>query len=163
MKRLHVSVAVDDLDRSIRFYAALFAAEPTVRKPDHAKWLLDDPRVNFVISARGRPAGLDHLGLQVETRAELDEVYGRLAAAGRPVDEQGAVTCCYARSEKSWIDDPSGIAWEAFLTTGDSTVYGDDADRRPPAKAGACCGSARADAAAREGALAAPGPFAPEW
>jgi catechol 2,3-dioxygenase-like lactoylglutathione lyase family enzyme len=148
MKRLHVSIAVDDLGPSIRFYAALFGAEPSVVKPDYAKWMLEDPRVNFAIAARGRPPGLDHLGIQAEDEAELRQVYGRLRAAERPVLEQGAVTCCYAKSEKSWITDPQGIAWEAFLTTGQSTVYGDDAEL-PRAPAGkACCDPAGPEASA---------------
>ena len=125
MKRLHVHVAVNDISQSIGFYSALFAAQPTVVKSDYAKWMLDDPRVNFAISARGREAGLDHLGIQVEDGAELQRVYSRLRTAGGNVIEQGATACCYAKSEKSWIDDPAGIAWETFLTTGESTNYGD--------------------------------------
>lgn len=108
MKRLHLHVAVDDLTQSIGFYSALFATEPAVVKADYAKWMLEDPRVNFAISTRGRQAGLDHLGIQVETADELQEVYGRLRRAGGEVIEQGQVTCCYAQSEKAWIDDPSG-------------------------------------------------------
>jgi predicted enzyme related to lactoylglutathione lyase len=125
MKRMHVHVAVDDLQRSIGFYSALFAAQPSVVKPDYAKWMLDDPRINFAISARGQQAGLDHLGIQVETKDDLKEVYSRLHEAGGTILEEGETTCCYAKSEKSWIDDPSGIAWETFLTTGDSVEYGD--------------------------------------
>ena len=128
MKRLHVHVAVDDLAQSVGFYSTLFAAKPAIVKPDYAKWMLDDPRVNFAISARGQATGLDHLGIQVETQAELQEVYGRLQEADRPVLDEGATTCCYAQSEKSWIADPQGISWETFLTTGESTVYGDSAD-----------------------------------
>ena len=101
MKRLHVHVAVDDLEQAVGFYAALFAAEPTVRKDDYAKWMLDDPRVNFAISTRGREAGLDHLGIQVESADELQEVYARMREAGGAVLEQGETTCCYAQSEKS--------------------------------------------------------------
>jgi catechol 2,3-dioxygenase-like lactoylglutathione lyase family enzyme len=130
MKRLHVHVAVDNLDHAIGFYSALFAAQPAVVKPDYAKWMLDDPRVNFAISTRGRTPGLDHLGIQVEDKAELNEVQARLQGAGNPVIEQGRTACCYARSEKSWIDDPAGIAWEAFLTTGESTDYGDGTGER---------------------------------
>ncbi|HUG46597.1 MAG TPA: ArsI/CadI family heavy metal resistance metalloenzyme [Sphingomicrobium sp.] len=126
MKRLHVHVAVDDLASSIRFYSTLFGSEPTVAKKDYAKWLLDDPRVNFAISkGSGSRKGIEHLGIQAETAQELAEVYGRLKAADRPVLEEGCTTCCYAKSEKSWISDPDGVVWEAFLTTGDSTVYGD--------------------------------------
>jgi catechol 2,3-dioxygenase-like lactoylglutathione lyase family enzyme len=124
MKRLHIHVAVDDLQRSIGFYSTLFAADPTVVKPDYAKWMLDDPRVNFAISARGHNSGVDHLGIQVESKDELAEVYGRLERAEGPVLEEGDTTCCYAKSEKSWIMDPQGIAWEAFHTTSESTVYG---------------------------------------
>lgn len=127
MKRLHVHVAVDDLRRSIDFYSAMFAAEPTVTKPDYAKWMLDDPRVNFAISARGAPAGVEHLGIQVENGTELAEVYGRLAKADAPVIEEGKTTCCYAKSEKSWITDPQGVVWETFLTEGEATTYGSSA------------------------------------
>jgi catechol 2,3-dioxygenase-like lactoylglutathione lyase family enzyme len=130
MKRLHVHVAVDDLKQSIGFYSALFAAEPSVVKQDYAKWMLDDPHVNFAISARGRAPGLDHLGIQVENKGELNEVYARLRRAGGKVIEQGETSCCYAKSEKSWIDDPAGIAWETFLTTGESTDYGDGTGER---------------------------------
>ena len=125
MKRLHVHVAVDDITNVIAFYSALFASKPSVVKTDYAKWMLDDPRVNFAISMRGRAPGLDHLGIQVEDATELREVYGRLDQAGGTVIEQGQTTCCYARSEKVWIDDPAGISWETFLTTGESTIYGD--------------------------------------
>ena len=114
MKRLHVHVSVDDLAQSIRFYSTLFAAEPTVLKDDYAKWMLEDPRVNFAISTRGRQPGLDHLGIQVESKDELHEVYARLHEAGGEVIEQGETACCYAKSEKSWIDDPAGISWETF-------------------------------------------------
>lgn len=144
MKRLHVHVSVADLDQSIRFYSTLFAARPAVIKPDYAKWMLDDPRVNFAISTRsGKAGGLDHLGIQVETPGELHEVYDRLRHADRPVLEEGATVYCYAQSEKSWITDPQGLSWETFLTTGDSTVYGDSADLGPIRTAetpqGACC------------------------
>jgi catechol 2,3-dioxygenase-like lactoylglutathione lyase family enzyme len=126
MKRLHVHVSVEDLAGSTRFYSALFGAEPNVAKTNYAKWMLDDPRVNFAISARGGRAGVDHLGIQVETPEELKEAYGRLQQAERPVLEEGATTCCYAKSEKSWTSDPQGLLWESFLTTGESTIYGDD-------------------------------------
>jgi predicted enzyme related to lactoylglutathione lyase len=132
MKRLHVHIAVEDLSRSIDFYSALFAAQPAVVKTDYAKWMLDDPRVNFAISTRGEQPGLDHLGIQVENADELQDVYGRLHKAGGDIIEQGQTACCYAKSEKSWIDDPSGIAWETFLTTGESTTYGDGSGERKP-------------------------------
>ena len=124
MKRMHVHVSVADLDSAVGFYSALFAAQPGVLKDDYAKWMLDDPRVNFAISTRGREPGLDHLGIQAETAEELQEVYGRLREAGGAVLEQGKTTCCYAKSEKSWTDDPAGISWEVFHTTGEATDYG---------------------------------------
>ena len=126
---------------SIGFYSALFAAQPAVVKTDYAKWMLDDPRVNFAISTRGRAPGLDHFGIQVEDKAELHEVYARLRQAGGSVIEQGETACCYAKSEKSWIDDPAGIAWETFHTTGENTDYGDGSGERDArvANAKACC------------------------
>ena len=143
MKRFHVHVAVDDLKQSIDFYSTLFATEPTVVKPDYAKWMIDDPRVNFAISTRGRQPGLDHLGIQVESGEELHEIYARLHHAGSDIIEQGQTTCCYAKSEKSWIHDPTGIAWETFRTTGESTDYGDGSGEREAriARTKACCES----------------------
>jgi Glyoxalase/Bleomycin resistance protein/Dioxygenase superfamily len=141
MKRMHVHVSVESIENAIVFYSALFAAQPSVVKPDYAKWMLDDPRVNFAISTRGRQPGLDHLGIQVESRDELQEVYGRLHQAGDDISEEGQTTCCYAKSEKSWIDDPAGISWETFLTTGESTDYGDGTGERVArvAHEKACC------------------------
>src|SRR4051794_8606419 len=104
MKRMHVHVSVADIPNAIQFYSALFESQPTVIKPDYARWMLDDPRVNFAISARGKQPGLDHLGVQV--------VYSRLRKAGGNIIEQGQTACCYAKSEKSWIDDPAGLSWE---------------------------------------------------
>jgi catechol 2,3-dioxygenase-like lactoylglutathione lyase family enzyme len=135
MKRLHVHVSVQDLDASVRFYSSLFAAAPVVLEADYAKWMLDDPRVNFAISMRGAPAGIEHLGIQVADAGELQEVYERLTKAEGPVLEEGETVCCYAKSEKSWIEDPQGIRWETFLTTGESTVYGSEARE----SAAACC------------------------
>jgi catechol 2,3-dioxygenase-like lactoylglutathione lyase family enzyme len=126
MKRLHVHVGVEDLAASIRFYSTLFAAEPTKIEKDYAKWMLEDPKVNFAISERCGGTGVRHLGIQVEDRTELTEVYDRLKRADAPVFEEGATTCCYHKSEKSWIEDPQGVQWETFLTTGESTVYGLD-------------------------------------
>jgi catechol 2,3-dioxygenase-like lactoylglutathione lyase family enzyme len=153
MKRLHVHVAVDDLQESIAFYSALFAAPPSVTKTDYAKWMLDDPRVNFAISTRGRQPGLDHLGIQAEDRDELNDIYARLHAAGGDVVEQGATSCCYAKSEKSWIDDPSGISWETFLTSGESTDYGDGTGERVArvAHEKSCCAPQVAEPAAAGG------------
>lgn len=148
MKRLHVHVGVEDLDRSVLFYSTLFGAQPSVAKADYAKWMLDDPRVNFAISS-GKHArkGIEHLGIQAEDGAELAEVYGRLKVAGQPVLEEGKTTCCYAKSEKSWVADPDGVIWEAFHTTGEAIVYGDS----PPLDAleaeiapALCCGPAAA-------------------
>ncbi|HUO89011.1 MAG TPA: ArsI/CadI family heavy metal resistance metalloenzyme [Rhizomicrobium sp.] len=149
MKRLHVHVAVDDLDRGIGFYSTLFAAKPAVVKADYAKWMLDDPKVNFAISQRGRSGGIDHLGIQVESDAELRELAGRLKAAGEKTQDQEATTCCYAQSNKAWVSDPSGVRWETFFTFGEATTYGEDeaapageAAGAAPAKtaATACCG-----------------------
>lgn len=144
MKRFHMHVGVTDLDASIAFYTHLFGAEPSVVQADYAKWMLEDPRINFAISMReGAIKGIEHVGLQVESEAELGEVYARLKAADRPVLAEGATTCCYARSEKSWIADPDGVVWEAFLTTGGSTTYGGSPDLEQLANAdagtGACC------------------------
>jgi hypothetical protein len=142
MKRLHVHASVEDIPQAVKFYSALFAAKPSVIKPDYAKWMLDDPRVNFAISTHARKPGLDHLGIQVESSDELHEVYGRLRSAGHPVREQDETACCYAKSEKSWIDDPAGIAWETFHTTGESTTYGDgtgENDARLAYEKSACC------------------------
>ena len=137
MKRFHVHVSVNDVPVSIRFYTTLFAAEPSVVKHDYAKWLLEDPRVNFAISQRGSESGVRHLGIQVGDRDELSEVYGRLERAEQPVVEEGNTTCCYAKGEKSWIEDPQHVQWEVFHTTGESTVYGSGP---PTARATACCG-----------------------
>src|SRR5215467_12897549 len=156
MKRLHVHVAVDDLQYSIGFYSALFAAQPSVIKSDYAKWILDDPRVNFAISARGRAAGLDHLGIQVVDKDELNDVYARLHKADGKIIEQGQTICCYAKSEKSWIDDPAGIAWEAFRTTGESTEYGDGSGERVArlAHEKSCCAPQTAESTAACGCSA---------
>jgi predicted enzyme related to lactoylglutathione lyase len=153
---MHVHVSVADIDKAVTFYSALFATAPAVVKPDYAKWMLDDPRVNFAISTRSQRTGLDHLGIQVESQEELQDVYARLHQAGGEVIDQGQTTCCYAKSEKSWIDDPAGISWETFFTTGEATNYGDSFDREariaharngaspvvqpaPATQASACC------------------------
>jgi catechol 2,3-dioxygenase-like lactoylglutathione lyase family enzyme len=151
MKRFHVHVGVTDLDRSVAFYSTLFDAPPSVVKPDYAKWLLDDPRVNFAISSGHAANGVEHLGIQSEDGAELADVYGRLQAAGQPVLEEGATTCCYAKSEKSWVTDPDGIIWEAFHTSGEAVVYGDSPELTAlSANAGerACCAPEMPKAAA---------------
>jgi catechol 2,3-dioxygenase-like lactoylglutathione lyase family enzyme len=148
MKRLHLHITVDDLDRSIGFYSTLFGAQPTVRKPDYAKWMLEDPKVNLAISQHeGRPAGVDHLGIQVETDAELRALAAQLKHAGEETRDQEAAACCYAQSNKAWVNDPSGIRWETFFTFGEWTTYGEDEKIAPPAvkpqsgcgaKAGCC-------------------------
>ncbi len=122
MKRLHVSLAVKDLDESVRFYRNLFNAEPTVIKEDYAKWMLDDPLVNFAINKSSNTAGLQHLGIQVESEAELQEVYQNIEKTHADVLEEGHTVCCYSQSEKSWVKDPQGVEWEAFHTYGESEV-----------------------------------------
>jgi catechol 2,3-dioxygenase-like lactoylglutathione lyase family enzyme len=139
MKRLHVHVAVDDLDASINFYSILFAAPPSVLKDDYAKWMLEDPRVNFAISDRHHAGGVDHLGIQVDSTEELAELAGRLKAAGQATRDQTAATCCYAKSYKAWVSDPSGVSWETFFTFGDAAVYGEDIQPEASASASACC------------------------
>ena len=138
MKRLHINLAIADLDKSVRFYASLFAVNPSVLKDDYAKWMLEDPRVNFSISTHGDSKGVDHLGIQVETDDELHDVFARLQSAGAPVIAQGETTCCYAQSQKNWIFDPEGVPWETFLTAGASPVYGSDLDLEAN-RASACC------------------------
>ena len=146
MKRFHVHVNVHDLAASIRFYSNLFATAPSVVKPDYAKWMLDDPRVNFAISRRERAAGVDHLGVQAETADELADIGARLAAADAIALQEAGTTCCYAHSDKYWAEDPQGLRWETFHTHGEATTYFD------PASTVACCGpqesSSEAEAAA---------------
>ncbi|MGD9729030.1 MAG: ArsI/CadI family heavy metal resistance metalloenzyme [Nitrospiraceae bacterium] len=123
MKRFHIHVGVQNIDEAIRFYTTLFGAAPIKTKPDYAKWLLDDPRVNFAVSTRVQKTGLDHLGIQVEEKAELTELRDRLKAGAMGVVDEGETVCCYARSEKSWIQDPAGIPWEAYRTMEDAEVF----------------------------------------
>ena len=151
MKRFHVHVSVDDLDANIRFYSNVFGMPPTVLKPDYAKWMVDDPRVNFAISKRGLKPGVDHLGIQVEAEAELAELRDQVAAAEIAALDQLNTTCCYARSDKYWINDPQGIAWETFHTLDSAPVYGDTSRTQQtaccspalkssqPANSNACC------------------------
>ena len=140
MKRFHVHVAVHDLQQSIRFYSSLFGAPPSVTKTDYAKWMLDDPRVNFAISMRGAEPGLDHLGLQAESDAELEEIGSRLAqAADVSLLPQKGAACCYAKSDKYWTIDPQGIAWESFHTLDAVPVYGADGRARAADEKRACC------------------------
>lgn len=139
MKRMHLHVSVDDLSKSIAFYSTLFGAEPSVTKPDYAKWMLDDPRVNFAISAQGAAAGVDHVGIQVDDRDELATLAQRLKAAGETTFDEEATTCCYANSDKSWVNDPSGLRWETFYTFGEATSYGEDKSLTAAPAAQACC------------------------
>lgn len=160
MKRFHVHVAVKDLGQSMRFYSAMFGSEPTVVKPDYAKWMLDDPRVNFAISQRSQTFGVNHLGVQAETEEELEGIHAKLQHADQAVVAEQGINCCYAKSDKYWVTDPQGIAWESFRSLGSVPFYGEenhtpaeargnDAARccapstatNPEIKAGAGCGS----------------------
>jgi lactoylglutathione lyase len=136
MKRFHVHVHVEDLARSIAFYSKLFAAEPSRIESDYAKWMLDDPRINFAISARGGRVGVDHLGFQVDDAAELAALKDRAEAADMSLLDEGATSCCYARSEKHWVTDPQGVAWEQFHTLADIPVF---SETRPAQADAACC------------------------
>jgi len=158
MKRFHVHVSVEDLAEGIRFYSAVFGAAPAVEKPDYAKWMLDDPRVNFAISTRGRRPGVNHLGLQVESAEEMRQMRANLERAGTALREQTGVSCCYARSDKYWVTDPAGVAWETFHSLGDVPVYGESHDAQAGSFAHAqeagCCGPRAGEAPARAGEAA---------
>ncbi|MEM8560587.1 MAG: ArsI/CadI family heavy metal resistance metalloenzyme [Pseudomonadota bacterium] len=123
MKRMHIHVGVKNLEQSIQFYSALFASEPVKVESDYAKWLLDDPQINFAISTRVIDAGVNHLGLQVDGDEELAELRERMKRADLSLFDEGETVCCYARSDKSWVQDPSGIAWEAYRTMADADSY----------------------------------------
>ena len=140
MKRMHVHVAVEDLGRSIGFYSALFDAQPAVVKSDYAKWMLEDPRINFAISNRNQTVGVNHLGMQAETDTELEDIHAKLVQADHAIVAEKGVHCCYANSDKYWVTDPQGIAWESFRSLGDVPLYG--AEDRAPAPAS--CGSGQA-------------------
>lgn len=140
MKRFHVHVNVGDLDASIRFYSTLFGGAPTVRKPDYAKWMLEDPCVNFAISQRDRAVGIDHLGLQAEDGAELEAIGERLMAADAVALAERGTTCCYAHSDKYWAEDPQGVRWETFHTHGEATTYSGPTVQAEPVKSDTCCG-----------------------
>jgi catechol 2,3-dioxygenase-like lactoylglutathione lyase family enzyme len=137
MKRFHVHVAVDDLDANVRFYSTVFGAQPTVQKPDYAKWMLEDPRINFAVSQRGTKPGIDHLGFQVDSDEELAALRKQVASAEIAALDQADATCCYARSDKYWIADPQGIAWETYRTLGDAAIYG--SGNAQPVESGGCC------------------------
>ncbi len=148
MKRFHVHLHVDDLAASVAFYQRLFAAEPSRREADYAKWMLDDPRINFAISTRGSRPGVDHLGFQVDSADELAALKLRAESAEIALLDEGATSCCYARSEKHWITDPQGVAWEHFHTLADIPVFN---ERAAPAAepAAACCAPSAAAPAGR--------------
>lgn len=140
MKRFHVSVAVADLDQSIRFYRTLFGQDPTVVKDDYAKWMLEDPRVNFALSASSHSRGVNHVGLQADTLNELGEIQHRLHAAGELTFEQPDAECCYAHSSKTWVSDPDQVRWETFVTHNEITHYGSDpAPSEPAETVTRCC------------------------
>tara|TARA_R110000824_G_scaffold155226_6_gene327779 strand:+ start:71398 stop:71874 length:477 start_codon:yes stop_codon:yes gene_type:complete len=158
MKRLHVSFGTTDLEKSVAFYSTLFGAEPTVTRPGYAKWLLDDPRVNFVVESGSGKTGFNHAGIQVDAPDELNEIFDRMKQAEAPYLPEGVTTCCYAKSEKSWTADPDGVQWEAFYTmhqtdefgsgpelsslaaTGDASACGCSAPVvKPAAPAPSCC------------------------
>jgi catechol 2,3-dioxygenase-like lactoylglutathione lyase family enzyme len=146
MKRIHIHIGVEKLDESIRFYSAVFGAQPVKTKPDYAKWMLEEPRVNFAISTRASKNGVDHLGIQVDEDNELTEIRERVKAAELAVFDEGETVCCYAKSEKSWVQDPTGIAWEAYRTMEDAQIFSSKtvADKsaccaEQPASNGPCC------------------------
>lgn len=154
MKRMHIHVGVERLDQAIPFYSALFGAQPSKTKADYANWMLDDPRINFAISTRGNTTGVDHLGIQVDEEGELDNLRERLKSADLSLFDEGETVCCYARSDKSWIEDPAGIAWEAYTTMEEAQFFGSDeevsegacspesdsiTDSAPALKSGGCC------------------------
>lgn len=134
MKRMHIHVSVKDIDDSIRFYSGLFASEPTILKDDYAKWMLDDPRVNFAISTRAQSVGINHLGIQAETADELAEIEQRAKRANLHAEPETSANCCYAQSNKHWLEDPQGVVWEAFHSLGEIPVYGGARDNEQ-----ACC------------------------
>jgi len=138
MKRFHVHVHVDDLAKSVAFYSKLFGTAPSRTEADYAKWMLDDPRINFAISARGGDAGVDHLGIQTDDEAELSALKGRAEAAGLALLDESETTCCYARSEKHWVTDPQGVAWEHFHTLADIPTFS-ASKAAPDQSAAACC------------------------
>lgn len=139
MKRFHIHIAVDNLESNIRFYSALFGVDPVICKTDYAKWMLDDPLINFAISARDAKPGLDHMGIQVDSEASLDEINQRLVQADLTATEQKNAQCCYATSNKYWTVDPQGIAWEAFHSLATIPTFGQDTP--VPVSNKGCCGA----------------------
>jgi catechol 2,3-dioxygenase-like lactoylglutathione lyase family enzyme len=136
MKRFHIHVGVKDLEKSVQFYSTLFGQKPTKQKEDYAKWMLEDPRVNFAISTRTNEQGVDHLGIQVEEPRELSEISERLKSADLAIYDEGEATCCYAKSNKAWVADPSGIAWEAYQNMGDVEIF---SEKKAASEEGECC------------------------
>lgn len=139
MKRFHVHVGVENLDQSIDFYSGLFGAPPTLRKNDYAKWMIEDPRLNFAISERGGRVGINHLGLQADSAEELAVIRAQFAAADPVVLDEPAANCCYAKSDKHWVTDPQGIPWEGYHSMGEIQYFDGDAERTPQGKATGCC------------------------
>lgn len=135
MKRLHIHIGVENIETAIPFYSALFRAAPVKTKADYAKWLLDDPRVNFAVSTRASKKGVDHLGIQVDETSELDELRGRMKSVALPVFDEGETVCCYAKSDKTWVQDPAGVAWETYRTMEDVQIFGE----KPASTESACC------------------------
>lgn len=135
MKRLHVHIGVENIEQAIPFYSALFGAAPVKTKADYAKWLLDDPRVNFAVSTRPSKQGIDHLGIQVDDHSELEELHGRIKSAALPAFDEGETVCCYAKSDKIWVQDPAGVPWETYRTMEDAEIYG----KNPVMSDSACC------------------------
>src|SRR5271169_85674 len=146
MKRFHVHVAVSDLGKSIAFYSAMFGERPTVVKPDYAKWMLEDPRINFAISNRGNAPGVNHLGLQAEDDAELEAIHANLQKADTAILPEKGADCCYAKSDKYWVTDPQGIAWESFRSLETIPLYGSSRAERAVAEQTVSCGSGEASA-----------------
>jgi catechol 2,3-dioxygenase-like lactoylglutathione lyase family enzyme len=142
MKRFHVHVAVGNIDENVRFYSRVFGAPPTVLQSDYAKWMIDDPRINFAISMRGAQAGVNHLGIQVDSDDELKALRDQLAAADENLVEEVGANCCYAKSDKYWVTDPQGIAWETYHSLGSIPVFGADSSLQTPAAASGCCAPA---------------------
>jgi catechol 2,3-dioxygenase-like lactoylglutathione lyase family enzyme len=147
MKRFHVHVAVNDLDRSISFYTAMFGEEPSVVKSDYAKWMLEDPRINFAISNRGQTAGVNHLGMQAEDDAELESIHANLQKADAAVVAEKGAHCCYAKSDKYWVTDPQGIAWESFRSLGTIPLFGTAESEVSAATESPSCGARPSSAA----------------
>ena len=156
MKRFHVHVAVNDIDDGIRFYSAVFGMAPTVTKADYAKWMVEDPRINFAISSRGGKPGVNHLGFQLDSDEEFQAMHAQLAAADAGLVEEIGANCCYAKSDKYWVTDPQGVAWESFRSLGSVPLYGEDNHSAPAAcgsdqPTGCCVGAAEKNSDANTG------------